>query len=318
MDNLTTNRKSCNRKFSPFLLIGLITLIVLGVAGCVTKTECDRLVREAIEHEQTAAAARIKALEDEKNAEIKRLSEELTHDREKFDAETKRLHAEFEAEVKRLSAEVEEQKMRIAATNYHAGTLKQPFPEYQSLGAPSLIAQSLYWFCLLITMGTLGAAGVWLIRDPVTWTQWTKALVVPVSIYAFMRFMAGLTTTIFSTSLVHTGLIECVLVVLGFISALLFEGYVRGQRRLPLDLLGLTAASLLMMGAAEFFALNREALQASTLGLRLTACAPIGVAIFAIARAVKQSTLRNAAASGRGEELGNGRGATKFRSVVSN
>ncbi len=317
MDNLTTNRRSCNRKFSPFPLIVLITLMVFGAAGCVTKTECDRLVREAIEHEQAVAAARIKALEDKKNAEIKRLTEELAHDRAKFDAEVKRLQAEFDAEVKRLSAEVEAQKMQIATRNYEAGTLKQPFPEYRSLGAPSLIAQCLYWFCLLITMGTLGAAGVWLTRDPVAWTQWTKALVVPVSIYAFMRFMAGLTTTIFSTSLAHTGLIECVLVVVGFVSALLFERYVRVQRRLPLDLMGVTAASLLMMGAAEFFALNREALQASTLGLRLTACAPIGVAIFAIGRAVKQSAVRNAGASGGGEEPGNGRGATKFRSVVS-
>lgn len=277
------NQKTSKTTKSRTLLIFLIVLLVNGITGCITKDEHARLLSEAVQRERASAAVRIQQVQDEADAKLKAVVDE--RDRER---------AQNEAELAKLRSEVAKEKFSIAVNSYGAGSRGLPFPEYQSLVASGRLSQTTFWLFLLITFGALGAAGVWLIRDPVAWTCLAKSLVMPVMIYAYMRFLAGVTNTILGVGLVHGALTECALVIGGFTCVLLFDKYVASRRHITLDLLGIATVSLLMMAAAEFFLLNHEALLASTLGLRLSACAPIGVAVFSIAKAVRKSTMRSA------------------------
>ena len=264
-------------------LILLIILLVIGVTGCISKDEHERLLREAVQREQASAALRIQKVQDEANAKVKAAVDD--RDRERM---------ENEAKLTKLRSDAAEEKMRTAVNNYDAGKRGLSFPEYQPLGASSRLSQAAFWLFLLITLGALGAAGVWLIRDPALWTSVAKALMMPLMIYAYIRFLAGVTNKILNAGLVHGALTECALVIGGFVCAFLFDKYITSRRHITLDLVSVAAASLLMMAVTEFFLINREALLASTLGLRLSACAPIGVAVFSIAKVVREISMRSA------------------------
>jgi len=310
MDHLTTRLTLFSRiPLRPFLF-SLVLLLIVSVTGCVSKEESDRRVREAVQQEQVRWAATVKGLREEKEKQ-----------KELADAEIAKTRADAEARIVQVQTEADEKVKRVAIENNKRGAMGLGVDVYQQITAPSWVSLVLLWLLVVVTLGALAAVSLWLIRDSWGWAQWIKLLLVPVSVYGILRFTPSFTSEIFPLGIVHEGVAELTLVSVGLVYAFFFDRYRGAQRRLLLDFVGLGASIVLLTAVTELFLFNQDLLGASgpSLGLKLAAGAPVGAAIYAIGRVVKDSVDRSIWGSDETEKAVQARpaGTMKMRPAIS-
>lgn len=173
-------------------------------------------------------------------------------------------------------------------SGYTDGSEGKPPAPYRRAEASSKTIRVLLWVCLGLIGAGLASAGLYLIvRERGLRPRLLKALVVPVSLYFYFRFVGPLSPAaeMLSFSIANTALVEITLLAASPLLCLLFHRlYLKGRSQLWSDCLGIGVSVVALVQVLEI-ALNGGlllALDDQTFALRLAAIPPVGFIVYAI------------------------------------